>query len=448
MSFVRYAVLLGVLVVAIALHFVMRVGDATVSLDRIELDHVQLGEGLDLGKVDMDAGISLLWHGAPDQVTLHGAQVSAEAVARLAKRSAGGTSGGGGASTFPFQRLQLDRCIVAVGDTHVTVSGTITPSSLDLVAHSPQWQIGHITLTNVVATAHGVGQGVRTCVGGIVNDANVEACTNLPRSLSALGNLHGFDLAMRVRSDTWTATGHGKISWPDHGEVRALAWTARDLRIAGLDLANPAGTIDMTGAGAHTMTWSAVRGAGPLELGAGELVLRDVPVGVGVARLQVAALGGVLEAQPFTTELHFPIDLAVHARGLELARVLGALAQGHVEGKGVLDGELALRLAETGAELERAEVHARGKGTIRVGDPSWRAKIAKTTDVLDLQRRVANALTDFEYSDLAAVLGPPGSSAELRITSHGRGRKVPQRVELVVNVRGVREAAHRVAVQP
>jgi hypothetical protein len=440
--------LLGALVVAIAVHFVIRVGGASVSLDRIEIEHVTLGEGLDLGKVEMDAGISLLWHGAPDHVTLHGAQVSADALSRLAKPTAGGGSSAAPSPSLSPPHLELDRCVIAVGDTRVTVSGTITASSIDLVAHSPQWQIGHILLTDVVATARDGERGVRTCVRGIVNEATVEACTNLPHSLSALGDLHALDIAMRVRSDAWTADGWGRVTWPDHGEVRALAWTAHDLRIAGLQLAEPTGTIDMTGAGAHTMAWTAIRGAGPLELGAGQLVLRDVPIGIGVARLEVQAMGGLLDAQPFTTQLHFPIDLAVSAHGIELGRVLEALAKGHVEGKGVLDGQLALRLAETGPELERAEVHARGRGTIRVGDPDWRAKIAKTTDVLDLQRRIANALTDFEYSDLSAVLGPPGSSAELRITSHGRGRKVAQRVELIVNVRGVREAAHQVAVQP
>ena len=44
---------------------------------------------------------------------------------------------------------------------------------------------------------------------------------------------------------------------------------------------------------------------------------------------------------------------------------------------------------------------------------------------------------------LAAVLHPAGSDPDLQITVQGRGKRIAQDLDLTINLRGLRSAAHR-----
>ena len=54
---------------------------------------------------------------------------------------------------------------------------------------------------------------------------------------------------------------------------------------------------------------------------------------------------------------------------------------------------------------------------------------------------MGGALADFEYRKLALQLAPSVSGPMMRIELHGHGRRVAQEVDLIVNVRGLRDAA-------
>jgi dicarboxylate transporter DctA-like protein len=133
----------------------------------------------------------------------------------------------------------------------------------------------------------------------------------------------------------------------------------------------------------------------------------------------------------------------IHAHDLALHRVLGSFARGHADGSGALDGELALRLAATGASLQRAMLHARPRGTVQLSDPAWRAQVSASATGFALHQRIAATLADFEYGRLAAVLHPEGSDPDLQISVQGHGKQIAQDLDLTINLRGLRSAARR-----
>jgi hypothetical protein len=138
-----------------------------------------------------------------------------------------------------------------------------------------------------------------------------------------------------------------------------------------------------------------------------------------------------------------PAELVVTARGLELGRLLPRRA---VAATARLDGEIALRLDGSGVTFVRGELHARGRGTIRVRDPALRGRASKLAGLEQrLEQRLVGALADFEHTTLAAVLAPRGSEPELRVIARGRGSRVPQELDLAINFRGVWATLDRLA---
>ncbi|HSK03419.1 MAG TPA: hypothetical protein VK932_19340 [Kofleriaceae bacterium] len=113
-----------------------------------------------------------------------------------------------------------------------------------------------------------------------------------------------------------------------------------------------------------------------------------------------------------------------------------------VEATALLDGEVLLRLDGAGVTFVRGELHARGRGSIRLRDPALRARAG---ELADLEQRLVGTLADFEHTALAAVLGPPGSQPELRVIARGRGARVPQELDLTINFRGVWTTLDRLA---
>jgi hypothetical protein len=222
-----------------------------------------------------------------------------------------------------------------------------------------------------------------------------------------------------------------------------LRWHAVAATRDGTELRDPAGTVALD-RNEQTLMWSTAT-LGLLELGRGEIDLRVKAGRLLISRGSVRAYGGMLSlAKPGWGPIDEPID--VHARGLQLEQALRAIGP-RVDGRGVLDGELAVRATDQGWELQRASLHGRGRGAIRVSDARLRERVAKSAAASQfaLHERIAGSLIDFEYAQLGIVLGPRGADPELRVSTRGRGKRVPQELDLVINVRGVRDTTRRLS---
>lgn len=218
-----------------------------------------------------------------------------------------------------------------------------------------------------------------------------------------------------------------------HGVVR---WRAPSMTRGSLALDDIAGTSRLD-AGTHLVAWSAAR-AGKLAFGTGMVSLASREGQVSLARGAVSAYGGVITLAR-TTRLDSAIVLDV--RGIQLDAVLRAFP-GRASGTGSLDGSIEVRpRGETGElEIARFELASRTRGTFQIGDRSWvdHAVASLAVGYVAVPERIGGALADFAFTRLAVVLAP-GST--LRVSVHGAGRRVPQQLDLVVNVRGLREAA-------
>lgn len=224
---------------------------------------------------------------------------------------------------------------------------------------------------------------------------------------------------------------------------RSLHWRAAEARWAGLRIREPAGSVELGASTRHTATWTAITGPGPIEIGAGELRAHHAQAGWSLDEGRARALDGELVLEPAAAAPDRPFDLVIHAHDLALHRVLGSVARGHADGSGALDGEIVLRLAATGASLQRAVLHARPRGTLQLSDPAWRTQVSASATGFALHQRIAATLADFEYLRLAAVLHPAGSDPDLQITVQGRGKRIAQDLDLTINLRGLRSAARR-----
>jgi hypothetical protein len=260
------------------------------------------------------------------------------------------------------------------------------------------------------------------------------------------------------RALTWSASaarlGTARFRAPSGTLVasRMLRWRAAAAEWHGAGFRAPSGVVALEASHASSAAWESVTGPGPLALGAGEVDFHHAGGRLTIDRGHASALGGELAIDPFlwpTSGEQAPAALLVHARGLELHRVLAAFAHGHADGDGILDGELALRIDGAGTTFERGALHSRAMGGLRLNDAAWRARASASAAGFALHQRIAATLCDFEYSRLAAVLRPVGADPELQITTRGRGKRVAQDLDLVINLRGVRDAAqHLPFAQP
>lgn len=146
-------------------------------------------------------------------------------------------------------------------------------------------------------------------------------------------------------------------------------------------------------------------------------------------------VGAEVVADPVTWQPDGPTELALHVRGLDLARIVPA----RVIATGTLDGELAIRIDRDGASLHDGTLRARGPGLIHVTDTRW----LPTGD--GLEPRLAATLANFSYAQLAIDLAPRGSDPDVRVAIHGHGTANDQALDLTVNLHGARHVAQRLA---
>ncbi len=149
----------------------------------------------------------------------------------------------------PSSRISCDRCVTTIAGTRVTFTGTVLPV-VDFTARTPRWTIGELAFRDVVVDAHERDGAIHACAAGTLFGARLVACASLPRSLSALRQLRGIQVAWRVtRGD---ASGHGdaRVAWgDDDGEIRLDTHVelALPARISGLALAGATASAKISG---------------------------------------------------------------------------------------------------------------------------------------------------------------------------------------------------------
>jgi hypothetical protein len=237
----------------------------------------------------------------------------------------------------------------------------------------------------------------------------------------------------------------GTLAGTRAGMRHVVRWRAISASWAGTRVSAPSGTSDLDPSwsrGVHELAWARAAGPGPLALGAGSARVRSARGYLAIARASAAALGGKLELAPVTLGARGATPIAVHVRGVALDRLLDTLGSSHVRGTGTLDGELALRLDRGGLDLAGGRLFARGAGRLELGDLGALAATAGVTSPVSrtVRERIVAALASFAYTQLSAVVQP---DLAVQLTVRGRGRRVPQDLDVTVNLRGVRDAVHR-----
>jgi hypothetical protein len=157
-------------------------------------------------------------------------------------------------------------------------------------------------------------------------------------------------------------------------------------------------------------------------------VLVREPAGVRIERGHAAIFGGTASSEPFVPGATAPLTLHLH--GVSLSRVLDVATDGRVRGTGIVEGDLELSRDAAGFGIERAALASRGPGEIRSHDSE---KLAGST-----LGPVATALAELSYDRLALVVQPPGNDPDATLVLHGRSARVPQELELTINLHGVR----------
>ncbi|HEU4732546.1 MAG TPA: YdbH domain-containing protein [Kofleriaceae bacterium] len=369
---------------------------------------------------------------------------------RLAADLAGSLSSAGALAVEVSGVARADQVELREGDTTTTAAGLQLPVIVQLALVD-----GELSMTPhqpVVATAHDAI--VRTADTRIELAGPVLTAFGAGRAIPIDGRL------LVARPLRWSAAsarvGAARLQAPSGALIahRTLRWRATEAEWRGARFREPAGQVELGAEHRHTTTWAAIHGPGPVELGPGEIWFHCARGRWMLDHGRSAALGGELTIDPSAgppsagPSAGHPAsqptgELVLRARGLDLHRVLAWFAHGHADGTGLLDGELAIRLGDAGLWVTRGALQARHAGNLRLSDPAWRARASASATGFALHQRIAATLSDFEYAHLTAVLHPAGADPELQVTTQGRGKRVAQELDLVINLRGVRDVARR-----
>jgi hypothetical protein len=171
---------------------------------------------------------------------------------------------------------------------------------------------------------------------------------------------------------------------------------------------------------------------GALELtqGAVEFQVRDADT-IHVERTQWLAFGGTVWAGDFVIDAQAPIQVTLHAQGIELKELLDTFARGKASGQGRISGELPLTIAGSNVQFGDGRVVSLQGGQVQIKDAETLAAVAagaaaaaqSPSQKEQLQRNIIQALSDFQYDRLTAQLqSDPGGqlSAHIRMRGHGR----------------------------
>ena len=182
----------------------------------------------------------------------------------------------------------------------------------------------------------------------------------------------------------------------------------------------------------HELAWRSAS-IHRLALGGGEVTLVAAGETWRIDRAKAAAYGGTVAlARPAMIDEAIRLDV----RGLQLGALLAAVSPS-AAGVGVLAGTIRVR----GGELEGIDLLST-RGSFQIGTGAWLDDAAQAIAAgqVAVPQRIGGALADFRYDRLALALTGAGTPV-LRIQLRGTGRRIPQALDLVINIRGLRDAA-------
>jgi hypothetical protein len=362
---------------------------AAIGLDHLRLRDVHLAPGADIAEVELDRGLSLLWRDL-DDITLRGARISTEALASI---GSGVRASSGGAPRFG--RVAVEDAVVTREGQSAAVDGS--------------------------ASARGDGLDLEVTI----REPVPRGWTVKARGHVVLGRGTGRDIELE--------RGHVELDLPrrDVGGVRVERASLSAVAAGNLS------TMDLTAKGTARGNVS----VGSLSVTGARVPFSYDREGLHVRGARAKVSGGELAFEPFTIGKGRSTIVA-RARGLQLRTLAGAT--GRLSATGLVDGDISLVLDDTGLNVRRASLRARDGGTLKVLDSEWRARIAKLQSPLAVHAAIAGALSDFEFSELAAELAPrTGAGPDLRVTTRGRGRRNHQPLDIAIAIRGFRDALPR-----
>jgi hypothetical protein len=355
---------------------------ASVGLGHIGLRNVHLEEGADIGALDIGAGVSLLWKHV-GAISVRDANVSAGALGSIVEKLH--TSN---ASPVAVESVTVSDSTLTVGKTPTKINGHAVKKGNAL----------DVTITVKDPTEHGwtIDARGKLVLGKQIQLQDAHVDVDLPR-----------------REVNGVVVSKGSLSADLSGNLSTLELQGRGVargNVATHGLAVEGATLPFTydREGLH----------------------------VGASRAKVS--GGEVTVDPFVLGTK-PTDIVLHANGVQLGDLLKQT--GRVTGNGLVDGSVALHLAGSDWTLKSAALTARAGGTLQIADKSLRDRLAKVDSPLAVHAAIANALTDFQFTELVAELGPRGADPELRLKTRGKGRRNHQELDIAVGVRGVRDVA-------
>ncbi|HSK04245.1 MAG TPA: hypothetical protein VK932_23490, partial [Kofleriaceae bacterium] len=182
-----------------------------VGLDRVHLRDVHLADGVDLGEVELDVGISALWGDRPARATVRGARIALDAVP---------PARGDAAASSPIRRVRIEDAELTRGGDRATVRGDIS--------------LAGPFAANLRAT------GVR--IGGV---AALDAALRVREA-----GRGRYAAAWELRGGSWTARGEGALAVGAGGPALVHSRTelrAGALRSGAVSLEGVPASIDLAG---------------------------------------------------------------------------------------------------------------------------------------------------------------------------------------------------------
>ena len=156
-----------------------------------------------------------------------------------------------------------------------------------------------------------------------------------------------------------------------------------------------------------------------------------------------------MEAGPLRLDLaRRSIETKVRLKAVPLTTLLELLSEGRVRGEGSLTGDLNISFGvdphltiDIGSGLLRAD----SAGVLAVDDLEAARDVLDgqlgTIENLDLDdlvsERILGALRDFAYSELSFEFVPGANDLKMSVHTRGKGRTVPQELDLTVNFNGL-----------
>ncbi|HYO07664.1 MAG TPA: YdbH domain-containing protein [Tepidisphaeraceae bacterium] len=463
---------------------------ARVTLRATDIRDLRLGPDHHVDHVRVQYAVADLWRGRVDRVILTGARLSADPAKLPMKPRTPATAASNvpppppatapaAGLDLPLNDIELRDCALILADARaVPVRGQ--------VGRSGPWYWFDL---------HSAAKGDRLSASGKVAQSLRHGSAEMEGSLA--GEL--IDSVVRTYAGAPAAgidgalTGGVRVSWDAggvdaRGKLEVLARQAGEASAAKLlvsagvfegvghfdAISRPTVTISARGAALATPELSAQGVSGTVTLidfappataprqvlAAERLKVGDLEFANGSLEFEVTAPGDVLVRQTrwdwlggsvAATDVRLagaggPVSLTLHARQLELSRLLELFAPEKASGQGKISGDIPVTIDGARIEFGSGQLSALSGGQVQIKDaaailPSAeaaaRARADSPSQAQQIKRDITEALGDFEYDQLSARLenAPAGGGVVARVRMKGRGRTgARQRINYELNV--------------